>query len=356
MNKIRLWKKVCAHILIVALVLGLCPNVIKGEESSSNLEQEITDNFNEQQLNEEPEVKEEEATILCELEDGRTANQKQFLMSDRTKKVVVYTEPVHYKSNGKWKDIDNTLVSEEAEDEEDFSGYINKENDFEVKIADNSESESQVKIQKDKYKLQFKYNSSNRSDKKVNKKSKKKNIYKGDREKLKVNTTSETISYENVEEDTDIDYVVTSTGLKENIIVNKVSNQYKYSFDIETENLKLELEDNEITAKDSESDQIVYIIPVPYMYDADGDISNDVEYDLKEKKEGYTLDIKADKKWINDENRTFPVTIDPAITTATTKAAIASTFVASDTPTVNYNDYKMLLVGRESSAYRKCSK
>ena len=328
--------------------------VAKGEESSSSQEQEITDNSNEKQLNEKTEVREEEATILCELEDERTANQKQFLMSDRTKKVVVYSEPVHYKANGKWKNIDNTLVKEEAEDEEDFSGYINKENDFEVKIADNSESESQVKIQKDNYKLQFKFNSDNKSDKKINKKSKKKNIYKGEKEKLKVNTTSETITYENIEEDTDIDYVVTSTGLKENIIVNKVSNQYKYSFDIETENLILELEDNEIKAKDSESDKIVYVIPVPYMYDADGDISNDVKYDLKEKKEGYTLDIKADKKWINDENRAFPVTIDPAITTATTRAAISSTFVASQLPDEPFYNYKMLLVGRESSVYGKC--
>ena len=35
-------------------------------------------------------------------------------MSDRTKKVVVYTEPVHYKSNGKWKDIDNTLANKKG--------------------------------------------------------------------------------------------------------------------------------------------------------------------------------------------------------------------------------------------------
>ena len=65
--------------------------VAKGEESSSSQEQEITDNSNEKQLNEKTEVREEEATILCELEDERTANQKQFLMSDRTKKVVVFS-------------------------------------------------------------------------------------------------------------------------------------------------------------------------------------------------------------------------------------------------------------------------
>lgn len=353
MKKIQLWRKICAHILIVSLIFGLCPNIVRGEESNINQEQEEID-INEGKIDAEPEVKEEEATILCELEDGRNANQKQFLMSDRTKKVVVYSEPVHYKNNGKWKDIDNTLVKEEAEDDEDFSGYINKKNDFEVKIEDNSELESQVKIQKDKYKLQFKYNSNNKSDKKTNKKSKKKNIYKGKKEKLKVNTTSETITYENIEEDTDIDYVVTSSGLKENIIVNKACNQYKYSFNIEIENLKLEVEDNEIKAKDCETDKTIYIIPTPYMYDANGNISNDVKYELKEKKEGYTLDIKADKKWINDEKRKFPVTIDPAITTDTTKSAIASTFVASETPTVNYNDYKMLLVGRESTSYGKC--
>ena len=54
------------------------------------------------------------------------------------KKIVVYSEPVHYKDNGKWKDIDNSLEQEEAKDEGDFSRYVNKDNGFEVKIADNS--------------------------------------------------------------------------------------------------------------------------------------------------------------------------------------------------------------------------
>jgi len=363
-------KKIIASILIIALVVGLCPDMAYANEDNiwydqgleEKKEEVIIDDVPEDKeidipkgevLNDEPDSTKKETTILGELEDERTENGKTFLMSDRSKKVVVYSEAVHYKKDGKWKDIDNSLTKEEASGEDDFSGYVNKKNDFKVKIADEIENGSQARIEKGKYSLEFKLNSDKKS-KKIKKESKKDSKDKGKNKKLKVDTISETISYEEIATDTDIEYTVTSSGLKENIIVNKKQSNYKYSYDIKVENLKLVLKDNEIKAIDSETEKVIYVIPTPFMYDADGDFSDEVKYSLKEKKGTYILDIKADSKWINDEDRKFPVVIDPIITTETTKAAIDTTFVASETPSTNYNNNLMRLVGRESSAYGKC--
>ena len=249
-------RKIIASILIISIVVGLCPDMAYANEDNiwydkgleEKKEEVIIDDVPEDKeidipkgevLNDEPNSTKKEATILGELEDERTENGKTFLMSDRSKKVVVYSEAVHYKKDGKWKDIDNSLTKEEASGEDDFSGYINKKNDFKVKIADEIEDGSQARIEKEKYSLEFKLNSDKKS-KKIKKESKKDSKDKGKNKKLKVDIISETISYEEIATDTDIEYTVTSSGLKENIIVNKKQSNYKYSYDIKVENLKLE--------------------------------------------------------------------------------------------------------------------
>lgn len=55
-----------------------------------------------------------EPYALQELDEYRTANTKQFLMSDNSIQAVMYNEPVHYNENGEWKDIDNTLEYQKA--------------------------------------------------------------------------------------------------------------------------------------------------------------------------------------------------------------------------------------------------
>ena len=52
--------------------------------------------------------------------------------------------------------------------------------------------------------------------------------------------------YENLEKNTDIEYVLNATGVKENIVIKELSSAYRYSFALKTEGLKLRLsQDNE---------------------------------------------------------------------------------------------------------------
>lgn len=48
--------------------------------------------------------------------------------------------------------------------------------------------------------------------------------------------------------------MVTGSGLKENIIIHSKQDSYEYTFNMETENLKLELQNNEIKAVDSKTE------------------------------------------------------------------------------------------------------
>lgn len=70
---------------------------------------------------------------LYELTERRLQDTKHFLFSDGSIKAYVYPLPVHYMDeNGEWKDIDNTLKSEEGK-------YSISENSFELSFAADAE-------------------------------------------------------------------------------------------------------------------------------------------------------------------------------------------------------------------------
>ena len=53
------------------------------------------------------------AQRVKELVDQRTETTKHFLMSDGTYQSVIYPTPVHYEEDGKWEEIDHSLVAVE---------------------------------------------------------------------------------------------------------------------------------------------------------------------------------------------------------------------------------------------------
>jgi len=67
-----------------------------------------------------------------------------------------------------------------------------------------------------------------------------------------------------------------------------------------------------------------------FMIDSNGKYSNDINVSLEQKnKNKYILNIDASSDWMNEEDRAFPVIIDPQITTQQVKKNIFSTYVES---------------------------
>ena len=289
-----------------------------------------------------------EKVVMEELTEYRTENQKRFLMSDKTVKAVMYSEPVHYENDGKFYDIDTTPKYQEATDDSDVNGYISSNGDMEVKFAKKTNSGKLVTIKQGKYKLSWEYlgYSGLFSSKKIEIKEKeKRNSIIED----SVINSSRTVTYENVSKDTDLQYTLNGNGLKENIIVKDKLDEYVYSFELKANNLVLELKDNTITASDKKTNDVVFEIPAPYMYDAEGKVSYAVTYSLKQSGNKYTFTITADSEWINSEERILPVVIDPQVNTRQEKPDIFATYVSSGKPNLNHHTEEWICVGRESS-------
>lgn len=360
--KIQRWNKVIAIFLVFLLLGNLIPQSVSASGNDSNVT-ELTESMEDSEPSDYEDVSNElqndndtEATILCELVEKREENVKHFLMSNNAIQAVMYSEPVHYKEGGEWKNIDNTLTLENALEKEDFKGYKNKNNSFSVKIASEVQDSNLVSIKKDKYKLSFNLISDKKSNKVVGKKknTKDKGVDKESKLIEDINTESDQIIFYNIKDSVDIEYQVTSKGVKENIIINERQSQYEYIYNITTQNLELKLKGNEILAYAEDTQELIYKIPAPFMYDSNNNFSTDVIYNLTKSQKGYIFEIVPNSDWLNDVDRAFPVVIDPIITTETKKSTIDSTFISSSKATTNFYEYLMLLIGVETSAYGKC--
>ena len=277
-----------------------------------------------------------EPTILCEDISLREENVKHFLMSNHTYRAVVYSTPVHYQKDGKWVDIDNTLTAQAAVSDEDFSGQITADGPFKVKFANNINSSKLVRIDKDDYRISWAYQSATKRNANGNVKAK---VSTNDIALDAVADTVSTITYDYVEENASLQYEVNPTGVKENIIVHSAADTYTYTFEFKTKGVSLnQCEDGSIEAIANDTDEVVFIIPKPFMTDAEGRYSEDVVYTLGDVKSNkVTLTVTADPSWINGKETVFPVTIDPIILTKQNANNIESTYVASNASYANTN-------------------
>ena len=122
----------------------------------------------------------------------------------------------------------------------------------------------------------------------------------------------------NATSNSDMEYRVEIDRIKENIIINSKAESYEYNFDLQLENISIDVSEDgkslQLIKKDS--GMVEFYIPSPYMYDASGAESDAVYYEVEQKSDNeITIKVVADKEWINNDSRVFPVTIDPQIVT-----------------------------------------
>lgn len=351
MKKTKVITKLIAIILSILVVVQVAPMSTFAETIGTESEK-----FEESGYSTEVSQEEEDPIVIGEDVDRRdSSNTKYFKMSDGTIKAAVYKDPVLYQdSAGKWQEIDNTLETSDDENDEisNFNGYATKSNKFRVKFAKNSNQKKLVSIKMGDYSVSLSLLNKTKKNNSSMKQEKKAKI----EDLTAASKASQKIYYENILPDTNIEYIVNGSGVKENIVIKSAQSNYQYSFGIDVKDLTLTLEDDGcIYAKDVNTGKTVFVLPKPFMLDANYEYSDSVSYSISSKnKKKYEITVTADAEWINSSDRTFPVTIDPAIQTEQSNTAMDSVYVASGKPTTNYWHGPMIMVGKESSGIGKC--
>ena len=330
MKKTRRFKILSLVMALIMLFVAM-PTYIFAFENETEAE------INDDEQAEASIVSDNEVYVVEEDVSLREENAKHFKLSDGTMKAVSYAQAVHYKDeNGNWIDIDNTLSLSGSE--------YTANNKTEIKFANKSGSNGLLSIKDGEYKIDFTPLNTNKVNV-VIENPQKNNSRKFDDVK-KLNDIVSRATYKGIYDGIDLEYILVGNNIKENIIVNDKQEEYKYSFEIKLNKLNAELKNNEIILTDSDTGEKVYEIPAPYMLDANGEYSNNVEYTLTQNsKWKYTFTVTADPEWINAEERQFPVTIDPTITVGTITKEI---FVMEDGV---YDNYQSLIIGNFMGFY-----
>lgn len=258
----------------------------------------------------------EESKIVKELTDERTENSKEFLLEDGTKMIAQYNEPVHYKdSKGKWVEYNNTLSEDKTSspDEAGDSSYTNKSSDISVNLSNKAKSKNMISLQSNGYKISWGYDNAGKS--KADAKKNNEKTSGNDKFTTLKNITTETL-YKDVFSDVDLQYFVTTTGIKENIILKSSKAQNEFTLNYKISNLTAKQKDEKTITLSNKDGKEIYTISAPYMYDAKGSTSTQMKIEIVKQK-GSNLQVKltADYAFIHTIGRAFPVTIDPEITT-----------------------------------------
>ena len=121
------------------------------------------------------------------------------------------------------------------------------------------------------------------------------------------------VRYEGVYPGVDLVYDNSGSQIKETILIHEPQDRYHYAFTLRVSGLHAALEEERVVFYDAEETP-VYEIPTPYMFDSEGNVSDEVHYALWEMAgDCYVLEVDADADWIEAPGRAFPVSVDPTL-------------------------------------------
>ncbi len=329
-------KKILTILIVFITIFQFFPPVVLAIQVNDNYIQS-TEEINEKQESNTGESKQitfsnVEEKILGEDISKRKLNEKHFVLENEMILATTYPYNVHYKENGEFKDIDNSLQEIKNTDmdskdnlENSESIYENKNNIFKIRFAKKSNHNKLVSLTYNQNKISWGMQDANKTEAKIINQNDSKKI-----SKVNLKNISSGIMYENILPNIDIQYHIISDMIKEDIILkNKNAVEENIVFEYDIGNLIMEkMKNGDIIISQQNSETILFKLDTLYMYDANSVTSDKIEIELKKgNNHKYLLTIKPDLEWLKSEERKYPIVIDPTIKTDVTHENIDDTYI-----------------------------
>ncbi|MBS5725873.1 MAG: hypothetical protein KHW59_08885, partial [Clostridiales bacterium] len=339
------WKKRgLALLLSVSMLISAIPVTVSAAEAEPV-----------QTLEAGTQEEKEPVRIVGEVPELRGPDEKHFRLSDGSMAAAKYPDAVHYDTGDGWAEIDNSLALEKTAD----PVYSNQENAFKVSFAESADADELVRLEQDGYALSWSYEKNepehpalspfsavipqmaparaqvmekeeipaeDTAEKTADVTAEsvpgaavegaESGVLPADDPALQVENASSGIVYENIQPGVDLQYILTGSQLKENLILEKPMDTYAFTLHLRAEGLTAALEeDGSIAFTPAVGGEAVFTIPAPVLYDSAGAVSDMASYSLEETETGYDLTVTADESWMDAAERVYPVTIDPVVLT-----------------------------------------
>ncbi|MEU4480232.1 DNRLRE domain-containing protein [Micromonospora sp. NPDC023966] len=274
-------------------------------------------------------VRKKPAKRVKELTGRRTATTRVFAMSDGRLQAEISAAPRHYRdAKGTWQPIDTTVSPSTA------AGFAaaNTTNTFRSRFGASTAKLTRFELDGEQVTLGL----------------------AGAPRTVKPVLTGHTATYPGIANGVDLAYDVTATALKERLVLRDASATAAMTFTLDAGRLKVsQREDGAIEFRSPLDNRVLLVMPAPFMYDAKADKSSPYgfAYSLKVtqklRAEGgrWAIDVAADKDWLADPKRVWPVTVDPTIKIQPSGSNAVDAMVTQDTPAQPFGNLWRLSVG-----------
>ena len=244
-----------------------------------------------------------------ELVDLRTRTSRTFALPDGYRESHLFPGSIHYRSEGEWREIDNTLVASETSQ----WAYENKANRY-TGYLPRTLADAPVRFELGDAWVELKLVGAEASPAEV---------------------SGAMATYPDVLPGVDARYTAVADALKEDLILASPEATSTFIFDIETSEGLAISEDGAggINLKDGSGGPTIWIPPAAMYDSSDEERTKIIDLDLRTGEQGLSIALVADPTWLAAPGRVFPVTIDP---TQAIKGALKDTWIRDDNVTASY--------------------
>ncbi len=246
---------------------------------------------------------------------------KIYKVDEENYKFIITPDPEKYRTeDGELKDVDNTLVekkesvSEEnaegsvsprrAKGRKEVSAYTNRAGDIDAQFPKEMDESSGLRL--------------------TGREGKTLELYPAEGSYDRPAVLENAILYNDVFDNIDVQYTLTGRQVKEDIILREPGEKHAFSYWFDASQYRAKLSDNAVVIADTKGERL-FTLTAPVMHDAAGESSTDVVISLKEEDGRYAVTVEADREWLSDEGRNYPVRIDPTITISSKKLDVVTT-------------------------------
>ena len=373
--------KILAVVLSIALVTATLPlEAAAAEQAASTTEEAVLTDNSVAETGEN--TSEEQPYIVAEITEERTETTKTFRRSDGSYAIAAYDQQIHYENEqGEFEEIDNTFVSSNdaavlsADYDTNSRTYQNRagrtkiefqEKEFNAQVSNAlsvlgeepqvEEPQSSVSMEVEGQTVSWSYEGMLSGS--IEWEDHVETQLTGDDAFLTVSGANSTGIYQNAFAYTDLQYVVSPEGIKENIILKDKQAENTWTMKVDIGSFTPVQKDEQTVELYGEGEAPVMIISAPLMVDAEEKVSTDVTLSMSVTDHIMSLVITADEGFLQSEDTVYPVTVDPYFyLIASSEISISDTFLSESKPSTSMRSNGMamgsLIVGREASTYGK---
>ena len=247
---------------------------------------------------------------------------------------------IHWKDeNGRYIDIDNTIIETYYFVNDLLYYHKNKSNDINMCFADSSaENEYPIRIEYQEYALSYSIEGSQMN-------------YVPNEEIVFPEILSDNVFLDNavmyqVDEGYDLVYIPKNSGEKEYIVINEPMESYSFVFKLQLEGLIPQQTEGGIILL-NDYGETIFDIGGLFAVDSNEIYCDEVEATLLDfDGETAIIRIDANQEWMNDEIRVFPIIIDP-MTMVCGEYVTYDSYISSVDSNVHFYLYDYLRMGKD---------